>query len=290
MIQRLQLPQRQRTTAIAPAADGGGAAQSPAIGPKQQPFTPSPTPLPEQQATLVPAGPPPVPTPPPPPAAPGTPAPAAGAPGAVPLQGGVQPVYASTANTGGYVPSPGAFGGEKIGSEVEKYGSDAMKTPSRFDSELVKQGLGVINKDAEVATGNRMRSLSELMAKRGLVGSSVEGDSARNLLGDIEQTRSRSALDLGLEQARTYASDRDSAGRLGMSAAELQRELGGDRENANRYGYEAGRSQTREEEAKRQFEKQYGLAERGQTSDERNKELEMLLRAYGLMGSGTATA
>lgn len=248
-------------------------------------------------ATAQPAAPPPIPAPPPPPTAaapapapaagaPNTnPVPAAGSPGLAAVPGQVLTEQAPGANTGGYVPDPHAFDGERMGAAVEKFGTDAMNNPTRFDAGVVKQGLDQINQDAARATTERMRSLSELMAKRHIVGSSIEGDSARSLLGDIENTRSQRALDLGLEQARTYASDRTAAGQLGMGAADLSRSLAGDRESANRYGYEAGRTAGSTAEDTRRYNQQYGMQERQQTEAERNDELAALLRAYGLLGA-----
>jgi hypothetical protein len=275
---------------VAPAEDGGGPQAPQRMAPAGAPNT-------NPVATAQPVVPPP-PAPPPPPTAPTNPlaanpvasgqpntnpVPAAATPGLMPVPGGLQTPNAT--DTGGYTPAPGAFGGEALGGEVAKFGSEAMSNPSRYDSGVVKKGLDVINADAAKATTDRMRGLSELMAKRHIVGSSIEGDSARNLLSDIEATRSRSATDLALDQARTFAQDRASAGQLGQSATELQRELGGDRENANRYGYEAGRTAANTAEDTRRYNQGYGLAERQQTADERNNELARLLQAYASLGA-----
>ncbi|MBW3569703.1 MAG: hypothetical protein KY467_01235, partial [Gemmatimonadetes bacterium] len=184
-----------------------------------------------------------------------------------------------------YRPAPGANQGENLSGALEEFARGGLANPSRFDSDLVKQGLGVINADAQKQGEDRMRSLSQLMARRGILGSSVEVDQGRRMLGDIEDVRSKRALDLGLEQARTYAGDRSSAANTALGTGEFQRGLGRDRESDNRFGWEAGRTTGRDAEEDRRAGVDERMRERVVGSDERNRELELLLRAYGALGS-----
>lgn len=160
-----------------------------------------------------------------------------------------------------------------------------MDTPSRFDNALVQQGLGAIRRETDQMGSDRMRQLAQMMARRGILGSSVEADQGRRLLGDIQDVSSRRALDLGLEQARTYAGDRESAGRMGLMSGEFNRGLGRDAEDDNRFGWQAGRTTGRDVEEDRRARADEDFRGKAQGSDERMRELEMMLRAYGALGA-----
>lgn len=146
---------------------------------------------------------------------------------------------------------------DRVAGNLEDYAAQAMANPSRYDSQLVQQGLAVI--DAAIAKARQRGSvnLSEQFAKRGLTGSSVEGQLMGDFEGELQRQAMEQAWNLAREQANTFGADRASAFGFGTDVAALaQNQLAGDRS--------------------------YGLAQQGLDLQSRGLDLQQLLGQRGL--------
>jgi hypothetical protein len=179
-------------------------------------------------------------------------------PSATDMQGGVAPdntvpTIAPPATRPTYETPTGAFQAEAQAPELTDFASNALQSPSRYDSQLVQDITGQI--DAELAHQRQTATneLDEFMSSRGLVGSSVEGELHRGLYGDLERQRMERLNQLNLDAANTFAADRASAADIGFRSGEFARSLGGDRVNEARYAGEFGQGQY-------EFDTQYGAS------------------------------
>mgnify|MGYP003641831453 CR=1 FL=1 len=159
-----------------------------------------------------------------------------------------------------------AYKAEGPGEEMQDFASKAMGTPSRYDSDLVKDITGQIDAELEQKKLYAGTELDEFMSKRGMVGSSVEGELRKSMLGDMERQRQERLNELNVRAADAWASDRAGAADIGFKSAEFQRALGGDREGAARYEAEFGQSQY-------EFDKEYGVEAWGTRIEERRLHL-----------------
>ena len=150
-----------------------------------------------------------------------------------------------------YETSPDAFQAEPAGEEMADFASKARETPSRYDSDLIKDITGQIDAELEQKKLYAGAELDEFMSQRGIVGSSVEGELRKSMLGDMERPRQERYTELETRAADTWAADRAGAADIGFRSAEFGRALGGDRENAARYEAEFGQSQY-------EFDREYG--------------------------------
>lgn len=92
---------------------------------------------------------------------------------------------------------------------------------SRYDTDLLRQGIGVINADiAEQERDARVR-LDELHSARGLTGSSIESWSQQEMLHQLQTEGQRRKFELLREMANTYATDRATAANIGIAQAGL---------------------------------------------------------------------
>lgn len=103
-------------------------------------------------------------------------------------------------------------------SQLRAYASGILENPTRYDQELVQQGLDLVDKDLAEKRRVGERDLEELAAQRGLVGSSVEQEQHGQLISDLERERSRFAFDLAREQAMTAQQDRALAAQIAQGA------------------------------------------------------------------------
>ena len=147
-----------------------------------------------------------------------------------------------------------------------EFASTAMETPSRYDSGLIKDITAQIDAELEQKKLYAGTELDEFMSQRGMVGSSVEGELRKSMLGDMERQRQERLNELNIRAADTWAADRAGAAEIGFKSAEFERALGGDRENSARYEAEFGQSQY-------EFDKQYGVNEWSNRIEERRLEL-----------------
>lgn len=113
---------------------------------------------------------------------------------------------------------------------LEDYAAWAMSNPSRWDAQLVQQGLDVIDAAIGRARQRGNVNLSEQFAKRGLTGSSVEGQNMADFESQLQDQQNQYAWQLAQNMANTYAGDRASAFGFGTDVAQLALgQLSGDR-------------------------------------------------------------
>jgi len=96
-----------------------------------------------------------------------------------------------------------------------------MNNPSRYDADLVKRGMEVIQAEIDRMSKTGMRNISEQMAARGLTGSSLEGFAASDLQGELGRYGNERAFNLAQDQARTWAQDSSTAFGMGLGATGL---------------------------------------------------------------------
>lgn len=101
-----------------------------------------------------------------------------------------------------------------------------MENPSRYDADLVRQGMDVINAEIEEMRRVGGQSIAAQMAQRGLSGSGLEAGQTRMMEADLDRTANQRAFQLAQDQARTWAQDRSSAFQMGLgtSAQAAQRD------------------------------------------------------------------
>ena len=173
-------------------------------------------------------------------------------------------------------PEGGLQGGD-VADDLSDLAGEAMANPSRWDIDMVRQGMGVIDRDLSEKREDAVAGLDEFNASRGRTGSSFEGQDRRELTEDLEGQRMQRLWDLSESMAATQAGDRESAARIGEQAGRFERDLGLDVMNEERYKSEFLRLTT--EDARR-----YGLDVRAldQREQEIANEYEMAGRRIGL--------
>ncbi|MFW6084637.1 MAG: hypothetical protein ACODAA_05435 [Gemmatimonadota bacterium] len=154
-------------------------------------------------------------------------------PGVAPVPGGIEGIPEED-----LLPDIGPVGlPEESGTpgDLDDYIRHLLENPSRYDDEIVRQGLDQIDMELADRRHEAFADIDERMAQRGLVGSSVEASTGREMLEDLERQRSEYALDLQREMANTRRQDLQAAGQLAVAhrANEL-RELGMSLDNAYR--------------------------------------------------------
>ena len=165
-----------------------------------------------------------------------------------------------------YETSGDAFQGEGAAPALDEFASKAMEAPSRYDSGLIKDITGQIDAELEQKKLYAGTELDEFMSQRGMVGSSVEGELRKSMLGDMERQRQERLNELNTRAADAWAADRAGAADIGFKSAEFGRALGGDKENAARYEAEFGQSQY-------EFDKTYGVNAWSNRIEEKRLEL-----------------
>ena len=106
--------------------------------------------------------------------------------------------------------------GSAASPDLMQYAAQWMANPSRFDNEMVQQGMQAVNAEAERGKDEASKALDEKMASRGLVGSSIEGDATAKMLSQIEDDRLRRMWEINVTQAQTQAADRQAAGQFAL--------------------------------------------------------------------------
>ena len=165
-----------------------------------------------------------------------------------------------------YETADDAYKAEPAAEEMADFASKARETPGRYDSDYIKDITGQIDAELEQKKLYAGTELDEFMSQRGMVGSSVEGELRKSMLGDMERQRQERLNELNTRAADSWAADRAGAADIGFKSAEFQRALGGDKENAARYEAEFGQSQY-------EFDKTYGQGAWSNRIEEKRLEL-----------------
>jgi hypothetical protein len=105
------------------------------------------------------------------------------------------------------------------------FSQDALKSPGRWDADMIQQGLGMIRENSAIAQEDQMATLDERMAMRGAVGSSIEADSTVDLLGQLNRSRQEQEYGLLTQAANANASDQASAANIASTTADLEQRL-----------------------------------------------------------------
>ena len=92
-----------------------------------------------------------------------------------------------------------------------------MASPSRYDSDLVKQGQVVLKDALDRERTEGMQRIKEHFVGRGLLsGSTLEDRAVREFEAQLQEQYRKQLFELGREQAMTWAADVGVAGQLGL--------------------------------------------------------------------------
>lgn len=147
----------------------------------------------------------------------------------------------------------GPLSDEELLEQYRRFASEGLDNPSRYDIDTVRQGMEQMDLELADQREQGISTIDEMMAQRGLVGSSVEGNQRSELISDLDRNRSDYGFKLLQDMARTQGADRTAAAnvaseglriRIAQRANELQEE-GMDLDEAFR--------QAKFEEEKKQF-------------------------------------
>lgn len=108
-----------------------------------------------------------------------------------------------------------------MGSELEAFAREGLANPSRWDQELVKETLGLIDQDTARSRDAGQRAVSEQMAARGTLGSSVEWDDLNKLETQLSEIEAKRRNDLAREVANTTGADRTAAAGIGLGVGQF---------------------------------------------------------------------
>ena len=112
-----------------------------------------------------------------------------------------------------------------VSDALDSFSQDALKSPGRWDSDMIQQGLGMIRERSDIAQADQMSVLDERMSMRGAVGSSIEADSTVDLLGQLNRSRQEQEYGLLTQAANANASDRTSAANIASDKANIDQRL-----------------------------------------------------------------
>ena len=132
-------------------------------------------------------------------------------------------------------------------SDLDRFAREGLRTPSRFDLDMVRRGTDLIDSELAAQGERARRDLDEFASARGLVGSNVELEEQRRLGEGLEDQRMRRLMDLNLAMANTHAADRAAAGGI---ASQIQ----GAQQQESQFGRSLGQQES-------QFARQHGLDE-----------------------------
>ena len=126
----------------------------------------------------------------------------------------------------GSVAPPAAEPAEwNVSDALDSFSQDALKSPGRWDSDMIQQGLGMIRERSDIAQEDQMSVLDERMSMRGAVGSSIEADSTVDLLGQLNRSRQEQEYGLLTQAANANAADRTSAAGIASDKANIDQRL-----------------------------------------------------------------
>lgn len=139
---------------------------------------------------------------------------------------------------GGGTRSPNPYRNEWMTSDnLANWSRNWMDNPSRYDADVVRQGMEVIEQALGRVRDEGMAGMDEYMAGRGLVGSSVEAGE-RGLLEDrVQRAASERAFALLQDQARTFGDDRSRAFGANLASADFLSGLHRNRERLDQQDF-----------------------------------------------------
>lgn len=133
------------------------------------------------------------------------------------------------------LPAPSGVSGLP-GPDVSTFASNMMASPSRYDSDVVKRGIDLVNQESERSKTRGLADQDEYFSSRGLVGSNIETQGRTDFLSQLNQAKEQRMFDLVREMANTYATDVGTAGQLGLGArAQELTAQGMNKDDAYRY-------------------------------------------------------
>lgn len=110
--------------------------------------------------------------------------------------------------------------------QFQEFASGVLTTPSRWDTDLMRESLGLVDQQIEEEREERLRALDEYHAARGTFGGTPEiYDPNRGRLAleeELSETEAARINDLLREQAATQAQDLATAAGIGQAAAGLE--------------------------------------------------------------------
>lgn len=168
-------------------------------------------------------------------------------------------------------------------NQLQSFGEQTLANPSRWDADVVRQGVDLINTDIADQWENNSASMDEFNSSRGTVGSSIERAQRQEQALDLERERLRRMFDLNVQQANTYGQDRASAAGIGMQIGDFMRTQGLDADNQARYAAEFSRLTGRDanQDMNDAFQRELSAAQFGQGQFEFGQQ-------FGLAGGAQA--
>lgn len=116
-------------------------------------------------------------------------------------------------------PQPPSLSG--VGSALDQFAIEGLTTPNRYATPAMQAAIDAINGQIAESRQQGLNSLSELMAQRGLTGSSVEFDQGAGLESQLDQNRLDYLSQLMQNMAAVNAQDRTSAANVALGAGQL---------------------------------------------------------------------
>lgn len=116
--------------------------------------------------------------------------------------------------------------GSGISSEVSGGISEAIRNPSAYNSDLVRNIYGQLGQNIDDDFAQRETGLREEMAARGLSDSSIQGGRLRDLNVGRRSAREGLANSLGQQVAQDYSGARDRALGMGMNRDQYGQQVG----------------------------------------------------------------
>lgn len=167
--------------------------------------------------------------------------------------------------------------------QLTDFASDGLNNFSRWDADVVRQGIDLVNQDIAEGWETASSDMDEHHSSRGLVGSDVETWNRRKAILDRERERARRLFDINVAQANTYAQDRASAAQIGQQIGDFIRTNNLDAENQARYGAEFARLTGRDaaQDLDADFQRRMATAQFGQGQYEFGQQ-------FGLAGQNLA--
>lgn len=147
-----------------------------------------------------------------------------------------------------YQTAAGAWQGEAMSPELMQYAREWMANPNRYTTPAMQAKMQSIDAASDRGRREGMRSIEELMARRGTLGSSVEWVEGAGLEDRLDENRLQQYADLLERMAYVEAQDRSAAGGFGLDTGRFGQSLGQDRREEGRYGHETDRQRGRDYE------------------------------------------
>jgi hypothetical protein len=131
--------------------------------------------------------------------------------------------------------------GENLLPDLETYARDFMANPNRFETDWMTNARALLDADSAQAREKGTLATAEWAAKRGLTGSSYEGEQRVALEDQIDRNRLEQQMELLEAMAMVESEDRLAAGNFGLDVGEFGQGLGRDRRDEALTSHEAER-------------------------------------------------